>query len=102
MAISTHTHGQSQPPVVTDNIGMPAHPASVCSDALSTRRYRQYVRPIDRLSSIWCHGLKEISMKPLDRLTQFWTPRIGIIVVAAVMVLSLSSLSEHLVGLPML
>src|SRR5688500_4350841 len=38
-------------------------------------------------------------MKPLDRLTQFWTPRIGIIVVAAMIVLTLSSLSEGRVGL---
>jgi pimeloyl-ACP methyl ester carboxylesterase len=38
-------------------------------------------------------------MKPLDRLTQFWTPRIGIIVVAAMIVLTLSSLSERRVGL---
>src|SRR5688572_17525333 len=41
-------------------------------------------------------------MTPFDRLTQFWTRRIGIIVVAAMMVLSLSSLSERLVGLPTL
>ena len=41
-------------------------------------------------------------MKPLDRLTQFWTRRIGIIVVAAMMVLTLSSLSERRVGLPTL
>ena len=41
-------------------------------------------------------------MKPLDRLTPFWARRIGIIVVAAMMVLSLSSLSERLVGLPRL
>ena len=38
-------------------------------------------------------------MKPLDRLTQFRTPRIGIIVVAAMIVLTLSSLSEGRVGL---
>ena len=38
-------------------------------------------------------------MKPHDRLTQFWTPRIGIIVVAAMIVLTLSSLSEGRVGL---
>jgi pimeloyl-ACP methyl ester carboxylesterase len=38
-------------------------------------------------------------MKPLDRLTPFWALGIGIIVVAAMMVLSLSSLSERLVGL---
>jgi pimeloyl-ACP methyl ester carboxylesterase len=41
-------------------------------------------------------------MKPLDRLTQFSTPRIGIIVVAAMIVLTLSSLSERRVGLPTL
>ena len=38
-------------------------------------------------------------MKPLDRPTQFWTPGIGIIVVAAMIVLTLSSLSEGRVGL---
>jgi pimeloyl-ACP methyl ester carboxylesterase len=38
-------------------------------------------------------------MKPLDRLTQFWTARIGIIVVATIMVLTLSSLTERRVGL---
>ena len=38
-------------------------------------------------------------MKPLDRLTQFWTRRIGIIVVATIMVLTLSSLTERRVGL---
>jgi pimeloyl-ACP methyl ester carboxylesterase len=46
--------------------------------------------------------LKEISMKTLNRLTQFWPPRIGIIVVAAIMVVTFSSLSERGVGLPML
>src|SRR5688572_12639898 len=38
-------------------------------------------------------------MRPLNRLTQIWTPRIGIIVVAAMIVLTLSSLSERRVGL---
>src|SRR5687768_11294999 len=41
-------------------------------------------------------------MTPLDRLTQFWTSRIGIIVLAATMVLTLSSLSGRRVGLPTL
>jgi pimeloyl-ACP methyl ester carboxylesterase len=38
-------------------------------------------------------------MKPLDRLTQFWTARIGIIVVATIMVVTLSSLTERSLGL---
>ena len=38
-------------------------------------------------------------MKPLDRLTQFWTARIGIIAVATMMVLTLSSLTERGAGL---
>src|SRR5687767_4741639 len=41
-------------------------------------------------------------MKQLDRRKQFWTSRIGIIVVAPMMILTLSSLSEPRLGLPTL
>jgi pimeloyl-ACP methyl ester carboxylesterase len=57
---------------------------------------------MDRPALVCCYRLEEISMKPLDRLTQFVTSRTGIIVLTALMGLAISSLTEHRAGLPLL
>jgi hypothetical protein len=59
------------------------------------RRYRRYLRLIDRTLRVWFHALEEIIMKPGDRSTHPVTLRSGLIVVAAMMVLVLSSMSAR-------
>src|SRR4051812_40870315 len=68
----------------------------------TTRRCRRYVRLIDLTRHVWFHVFQENSMKPLERLTHRVIFRSGIIVVAATMVLALSSTSARHVGLDVL
>src|SRR5215208_5650400 len=68
----------------------------------TTRRCRRYVRLIDLTRHVWFHVFQENSMKPLERSTHRVILRSGIIVVAATMVLALSSTSARHVGFDVL
>jgi pimeloyl-ACP methyl ester carboxylesterase len=64
----------------------------------SIRRCRGYLRLIDPTPPVWFHACQEDSMKRLEQLTNHVTVRTGIIVVAAMIVVALSSTSARRVG----
>jgi pimeloyl-ACP methyl ester carboxylesterase len=57
---------------------------------------------MDSAPRVWFHACEENSMKPLERPTHRVTPRSGIIVIAAMVVLALSPTSPRRVGLALL
>src|SRR5580765_8437977 len=64
----------------------------------SIRRYCGYLRLIDPTPRVWFHACQEDSMKPLEQLTRRLTVRIGIIAIAAMIVLAFSSTSARHLG----